>query len=156
MQNAVSPMVVDITVNITNLVASVFFAFWGGMGFSGIAMGTFVAQYTGIVVSLIFLFTKYKKLFKYINVKASLKLREMKHFFVINSDLFLRSVSFLFIYVGFTSLAAKYGDVELAVCTIMMKIVLLYAYFVDGFAYAGEALVGRFIGPKIKNRWLKQ
>ena len=50
------------------------------------------------------------------------------------------------VYVGFTSLASKYGDVELAVSTIMMKLFMLFSYFVDGFAYAGEALVGKEIG----------
>ena len=52
------------------------------------------------------------------------------------------------IYVGFTSLAAAYGDVELAVSSVMMKLFMLFSYFIDGFAYAGEALSGRFIGEK--------
>ena len=49
-------------------------------------------------------------------------------------------------YVGFTSLASKYGDTELAVSAILMKLFMLFSYFVDGFAYAGEALVGKQIG----------
>ena len=52
----------------------------------------------------------------------------------------------MIVYVGFTSLASKYGDVELAISTIMMKLFMLFSYFVDGFAYAGEALVGKEIG----------
>lgn len=56
----------------------------------------------------------------------------------------------LLIYTGFTFLAAKYGDTLLAVATIMMKLLLLFAYFVDGFAYAGEALTGKFIGARDK------
>ena len=50
------------------------------------------------------------------------------------------------IYVGFTAIASEYGDEQLAVSTIMMKLFMLFSYFVDGFAYAGEALTGRFIG----------
>lgn len=146
MQNAVSPMIVDVTVNFTNLAASVFFAIYSGMGFSGIAMGTVVAQYTGLILSVCFILAFYKKLFKYINIKASIKLKNIRAFFVLNADLFIRSICFLFIYTGFTSLSAKFGDVLLAVCTIMMKLMLLYSYFIDGFAYAGEALTGRYIG----------
>ena len=67
---------------------------------------------------------------------------------MLNADLFVRSLCFLFIYAGLTSLAAKYGDVDLAVSSIMMKLMLLYSYFVDGFAYAGEALSGRYIGAR--------
>ncbi len=66
----------------------------------------------------------------------------------------------LVIYIGFTSMAAKYGDTLLAVSSVMMKLLLLFSYFIDGFAYAGEALVGRFIGEKNENylkgtiRWI--
>ena len=55
------------------------------------------------------------------------------------------------VYVGFTALASRYGDTELAVSAIMMKLFMLFSYFIDGFAYAGEALVGRFIGEKQMN-----
>lgn len=150
MQNAISPMVVDVTVNITNLVASLYFALYAGMGFSGIAMGTVVAQYIGFFLSIILVCVYYKKLFKYIDVKESVKFSYLKRFFALNSDLFIRSFSFLFIYAGFTSLSARFGDVLLASGTILMKIMMLFSYFVDGFAYAGEALTGRFIGAKDK------
>jgi MATE family multidrug resistance protein len=73
---------------------------------------------------------------------------EMKRFMSLNGNLFVRSLCFMVVYVGFTSLASKYGDVELAVSTIMMKLFMLFSYFVDGFAYAGEALVGKEWGAR--------
>lgn len=148
MQNAISPMLVDVTVNLVNFGACVFFALGLKMGFPGIALGTVVAQYTGLLLSCLLTLVYYNKLFKYINIKESMKLVHFKRFFTINSNLFARSICFLFIYTGFTSLSAKYGDMLLAVGTIMMKLMLLYSYFIDGFAYAGEALSGRFIGAK--------
>lgn len=148
MQNTISPMIVDVTVNIMNLGLCLFFAMYLGMGIPGIALGTVVAQYIGLATALLLMFIYYGKLFKYINIRASLKLREMKKFFVLNGNLFIRSVCFLLIYSGFTGLAAKYGDNLLAVSTIMMKLMLLYSYFIDGFAYAGEALTGRYVGAK--------
>ena len=66
--------------------------------------------------------------------------------FRLNSQLFVRSLCFMVVYVGFTALASKYGDTELAVSAILMKLFMLFSYFVDGFAYAGEALVGKQIG----------
>ena len=150
MQDTVSPMVVDVTVNLMNLAASVVFAIFAGMGFSGIAMGTVVAQYTGLLFSLFFMFWHYRKYFKYVNIKQSMELGSVKRFFVLNSNLFVRSICFLFIYTGFTSLSAQYGDVLLAVCTIMMKLMMLFSYFIDGFAYAGEAITGKYIGASDK------
>lgn len=146
MQNAVSPMVVDLTVNGVNFIASVFFALHTKMGFSGIAMGTVVSQYTGLVLAIILMFIYYRRFFKHISLKASIQLKSVRRFFSLNTDLFIRSICFLCIYSGFTALSATFGDLMLAVCTIMMKLLLLYSYFIDGFAYAGEALVGRYTG----------
>ncbi len=148
MQNAVIPMSVDLTINITNIVASIYFALYTPMGFAGIAVGTVIAQYSGMILSIASVAIKYGAVFKGTKLRESIKIKEMKNFFVLNADLFVRSLSFLFIYAGFTSLAAKYGDVALAVSSIMMKLMMLYSYFIDGFAYAGEALTGRFIGAK--------
>ncbi|OFY30709.1 MAG: hypothetical protein A2X17_08105 [Bacteroidetes bacterium GWF2_41_61] len=151
MQNTISPMVVDVTVNVLNLILSVIFGIGLKMGIPGIALGTLLSQYIGLIVALTLMYVYYKKLFHYINVKASLKLKEMKKFFVLNGNLFLRSTSLLLVYSGFTSIAARYGDNLLAVSTIMMKLMLLYSYFIDGFAYAGEAITGRLVGAKELN-----
>lgn len=155
MQNAVRPMAVDVTINLTNLASSIFFSLFAGMGFKGIAVGTVVAQYAGLALSIIFMFAGYRRYFKYINLKASIALESVKKFFVLNSNLFIRSICFLFIYTGFTSLSAQYGDVLLAVCTIIMKLMMLFSYFIDGFAYAGEALAGRYIGARDRESLVK-
>ena len=62
------------------------------------------------------------------------------------ADLFVRSLCFIAIYIGFTTISAGYGDLLLAVSSIMMKLLMIFSYFTDGFAYAGEALVGKYIG----------
>ena len=67
-------------------------------------------------------------------------------FFVLNRDLFLRSLCMIAVYIGFTMISARYGDMMLAVGAILMKLLMIFSYFTDGFAYAGEALTGRFIG----------
>ena len=72
--------------------------------------------------------------------------RGWRAFFVLNRDLFLRSVCMIAVYIGFTMISARYGDMMLAVGAILMKLLMIFSYFTDGFAYAGEALTGRFIG----------
>ena len=66
--------------------------------------------------------------------------------FALNRDLFLRSIGMIAVYIGFTIISARYGDVMLAVSAILMKLLMFFSYFTDGFAYAGEALTGKFIG----------
>ena len=59
------------------------------------------------------------------------------------------------VYVGFTSLAGQYGDTELAVSSILMKLFMFFSFFVDGFAYAGEALVGKAFGAQSETEEVK-
>lgn len=150
MQNTVSPMLADILVNVLNLVLSILFAIHLDMGFRGIAYAVTLAQYSGLVLCLVLMAVYYRKLFKYIELLAALKMKELKRFFAVNYNLFIRSLCFLGIYAGFTSFSTAYGDEILAVNTIMMKLLLLYSFILDGFAYAGEALAGKYIGAQDK------
>lgn len=152
MQDTVSPMVTDIVVNVINMAVSYALAVYTPLGAMGVAYGTVIAQLTGLLVALVIFLIRYKAI-RQIGYEAIRRLgykvlkilgrTEMKRFMSLNGNLFIRSLCFMVVYVGFTSLASKYGDVELAVSTIMMKLFMLFSYFVDGFAYAGEALVGK-------------
>ena len=153
MQDSVSPMAVDLTVNGTNVLMSFVLALgiksWGyeGMGFAGIAAGTVVAQYTGLTVAVILMLLKYRKnTLSQLELKGVFKGAETRRFFAMNTDLFVRSLCFIAIYIGFTVISARYGDLLLAVCSIMMKLLMIFSYFTDGFAYAGEAMTGKYIG----------
>ena len=152
MQDTVSPMITDIVVNVVNMVVSYGLAIYTPLGALGVAYGTVISQLTGFVMALIICLIKYKKVLKDIisllcdKTVRLLRGQEMRRFMSLNGNLFIRSLCFMVVYVGFTSLASRYGDVELAVSTIMMKLFMLFSYFVDGFAYAGEALVGKEYG----------
>ena len=152
MQDTVSPMMTDIVVNVVNMVVSYLLAIYTPLGALGVAYGTVISQLTGFVMALIIFFIKYKKVLQDIisllcdKTGKLLGGKEMRRFMSLNGNLFIRSLCFMVVYVGFTSLASRYGDVELAVSTIMMKLFMLFSYFVDGFAYAGEALVGKEYG----------
>ena len=148
MQNTVFPMITDLWVNIVNMLASWLLSFYTPLGISGVAVGTLVAQWTGLVLALLLMRSRYRALLRSTTILHSMKWKYFKRFFSINSQLFVRSLLMLVVYEGFTIFAARFGDVELAVSSVMMHLLLLYSYFVDGFAYAGEALTGRFIGER--------
>ena len=152
MQDTVSPMITDIVVNVVNMTVSYVLAVYTPLEALGVAYGTLVAQFTGLLLALVICLFKYKTVMREVVRQLcdkAIKLlgdKEMKRFMSLNANLFVRSLCFMVVYVGFTSLASQYGDVELAVSTIMMKLFMLFSYFVDGFAYAGEALVGKEYG----------
>ena len=209
LQDSVRPMTADLLVNGLNIVLSVVLGFGllglPALGFSGVAVGTVLAQWAGFAYCLFaarrrYTFSPRSNLlslnhlrksnitlsnitFKETTGNQGLTLRasgadgaerteeadgtdggredgaganegtgarETKDgsFFTLNRDLFLRSVGMIAVYIGFTVLSARYGDLVLAVSSILMKLLMIFSYFTDGFAYAGEALTGRFIGEK--------
>lgn len=151
MQNTMASMVMDIIINITNVALSFYLSLHRGMGVIGIAWGTLIAQYTGLMAGFVILCTSFHKYKLFFSWKGVLQWEQIKQFFSLSGNLFIRSGCMLLIYTGFTFLATKYGDTLLAVATIMMKLLLLYSYVLDGFAYAGEALVGKYIGARDKD-----
>ncbi len=147
-QNTVSPMICDVTVNVVNMLASLVLAVYTPLGAIGVAWGTLIAQYTGLVCAIVLLLGRYRSFFYRINLRGSMMWNKLRRMLGLNGNLILRSLGFMVVYVGFTALTSVYGDDELAVGAIMMKLFMLFSYLIDGFAYAGEALVGRFIGEQ--------
>jgi MATE family multidrug resistance protein len=149
MQDTKSPMAVDILVNVVNMVASYYLAVHTSAGVAGVAWGTLIAQYSGLVLALAILWVRYADVAVFRNGsrwKEALRGSELKRMMSLNGNLFIRSLCFMIVYVGYTSIASTYGDTELAVSSILMKLFMFFSFFVDGFAYAGEALVGKAFG----------
>lgn len=158
MQDSVSAMAADLIVNGMNIVCSIALAMgipalgYKGIGFDGIAAGTVLAQYAGLISSASIIFVKYRKRvfsgFKAADIVNAFKDSHMKRFFHLNADLFVRSLCIMAVYAGITVISARYGNMMLAVSSILVQIMMLFSYFTDGFAYAGEALIGKFTGRK--------
>ena len=149
MQDTKSPMAVDILVNVVNMAASYYLAVHTSAGVAGVAWGTLIAQYSGLVLALAILWVRYADVAVFRNGsrwKEALRGSELKRMMSLNGNLFIRSLCFMIVYVGYTSIASTYGDTELAVSSILMKLFMFFSFFVDGFAYAGEALVGKAFG----------
>ncbi len=148
MQNANIPMIIAIISNIINIIFSLLFAIVGKMGIVGIALGTLLAQWLGLLLSLLFWWKFYRKLWKKIDIAESLIWKDMKHFFQINIDIFLRSFCLLIVFSFFPMASSKEGEFILAANTILLQFFTIFSHIMDGFAYAGEALTGKYIGAK--------
>lgn len=148
MQNANTPMILAIFINIINIIASFILAITFDMGIAGVAWGTLIAQWAGLFLSLIVWWKYYRKLFIYIDLKAGFHWRELSHFFKINSDIFLRSLCLVAVFSFLPIAGAKMGDEILAINTLLLQYFTIFSYIMDGFAYAGEALTGKYIGAQ--------
>lgn len=149
MQNSRFPMFVAIFQNVVNIVSSLFFVYVLGWGVHGVAGGTLLAQWSGFLLSFWLCFHFYRRLWrKFSSFREIWKPGEMKRFFAVNREIFGRTVCLIAVTVFFTSSGAGQGDTVLAVNTLLMQLFTLFSYIMDGFAYAGEALSGRYLGAK--------
>lgn len=146
MQNSRFPMYIAIAVNVINILCSLCFVFGLGMKVEGVALGTVVAEWSGLVIAVGLWLKKYGRLRSRIALRDSLHFSAMRRFFAVNRDIFLRTLCLIAVTAFFTSTGARQGDVILAVNTLLMQLFTLFSYIMDGFAYAAEALAGRYIG----------
>ena len=148
MQNAKTPMYVALLSNVVNILFSSLFALVLNMGIQGVALGTVVAQYCGLLLSIILFLKDYRPLLAAVEIRQSLVIHEMKNFFKVNVDIFLRNICVIAVFTFIPYISASMGDRILAVNTLLLQLFMLFSYIMDGFAYAGEASTGRFIGAK--------
>ncbi|MBE6196105.1 MAG: MATE family efflux transporter [Rikenellaceae bacterium] len=148
MQNAVIPMVSAIVVNVVHILFSLWFVFGYDMGIVGIAYASVVGQCTGVVLSLIALALFYRHRLTQIHWQEVFDLGRLKEFFLINRDIMLRTLCLVAVYTFFTASSARMEEGLLAVNTLLLQLFTLFSYMNDGFAYAAEALTGRFIGAQ--------
>ncbi len=153
MQNAVIPMATALTVNLIHIGASFAFAFGLDLGIVGIAYASVVAQYAGVALAALLLFVRYRHRLVRVARREVLDSRALVDFFRINRDILLRTLCIVAVYTFFTGASARMEETNLlAVNTLLMQLFTLFSYMNDGFAYAAEALTGRFIGARDTER----
>ena len=146
MQNTRSPMVISILQNVINILASLILVYGLDMKVEGVALGTVIAQYAGLLAGLILLWRYDGRLFHYFRRDGLFQ--DFRTFFSVNRDIFLRTLCLVAVNLYFTAAGARQGASILAVNTLLMQLYLLFSYVLDGFAFAGEALSGRYWGAR--------
>lgn len=150
MQNTKIPMFIAILINVMNIILSFILVIIFEQNVKGVALGTVIAQYSGLTLAIVMLIKNYKSYFVKISTKILFDIEKMKRFFKVNRDLMIRSFLLIISIAFFTNQSAKLGNNILAINMILLQSFYIFSYFTDGFAYAGEALVGKFVGSKDK------
>lgn len=148
MQNAVYPLVITLVVNVLNLALSFYFVLILKWDIAGVAYGTVIAQYCGVLLSILFIRLKYRE---YLNVQVRQVVNEFRKWMALlhlNMNLFIRTVCLTFAFAFFYSMSSKAGPIVLAANVILLQFLNWMSYGIDGFAFASESLVGRFYGAR--------
>ena len=164
MQNTKLPMVISITQNVVNICLSCLFVYAMGMKIEGVALGTLTAQWCGALMAVTLIVWRYRDVCGRLNLrKAVLPVlmsvilprrwqRDSDYVITsissgkVNSILFVRTLFLIAVNLYFIEAGAKGGAVILAVNSVLMQMFILYTYVMDGFAFAAEALCGRYYG----------
>ena len=147
MQNATFPLLIAVVQNLMNILLSCIFVFVLGWSIKGVALGTLIAQYIGLLLALS-LILRFRPLPKTKDLRTALGKSSLLDttFLRMNRDIFLRTLCLLAVTSYFTFVGTRQGDLILASNALLMQFFLLFSYFMDGFAYAGEALCGKAFG----------
>ena len=149
MQNAVIPMCIAVTVNVVHILASLWFAFGCDMGIVGIAYGSVAAQHVGVLLAVVLLAVRYRHTLTRVTLRELCDTEVVRRFMLICRDIMIRTLCIVAVYTFFTAASARMDDpMLLAVNTLLMQLFTIFSYMNDGFAYAAEALTGRFIGAR--------
>ena len=139
-------MMLTIAVNVINILGNLIFVYGFGMNSDGVAYGTVCAQYLGLLIAFKILSTMVSPLKNPVNWRKVLQLSALKQYFYINFDLFLRTLNLIVVFAFFTLASSWQSGVILAANSILMQPWAFNSFALDGFAYAAQSLVGRFIG----------
>ena len=148
MQDSRSPMIISIGVNVLNVIVSLIAVYALDMGFKGIAVGTLVSVWAGVIYAC----WRVKKLFgsiaRELRFKSAFNFKGSGRFFKVSGDIFVRCIFMLIVNMYFIRAGATRGDIILAVNTLIQQLFHLYSYFMDGIAFAGEAVAGKYYGAR--------
>lgn len=150
MQNARFPMTVSILINVVNILSSVFFVRVLHLQERGVALGSVIAQYSGLIIALCLFAWKYKSHIRLFDISKLKDRLALTRFGTVSGDIFIRTLCLIAVFTFFTSASASFGDLTLAANTALLQYLMVISYFLDGFAFAAEALIGRYSGERSK------
>lgn len=155
MQNALYPMIISISINAINIVSSFVLVKYLGMKVEGVALGSVISQYFGLAITIVLFLKKYKYILKEFKLVEIINRSGLLSFLNVSGDIFLRTLCIIIVFTFFTSKSAGTGDLILAANSALLQFLFLFSYFLDGFAYAAEALIGKFTGSRNMEQFKK-
>ncbi len=148
MQDAISPMLLTISSNVLNIIISWYLVIVKGLGVSGVAYGTFAAQWITFLIAVAIIVAKHRQKVMHYFDKAIFRAKELARFLSVNRDMFIRNIGMILVFSFFTDYSSQVSDSYLAINQMMLQLFYFMSYAVDGFAYASESLVGKYLGAQ--------
>jgi multidrug resistance protein, MATE family len=143
-------LALQVMINLGNIALNVAFVYGLSLGVRGSAAGTLAAEVLGALAGLFVVWRMYGDLFS-VTRRQIFDREKIARMFAINRDIFIRTAALLFAFAFFTSQGARGGDIVLAGNAILQNLVLVAAFFLDGFTTAAEQMCGQSLGARDAN-----
>lgn len=133
-----------------NIILTLFFVYGMQMGLVGVALGTTIAFWLGVILALWLsrqhLQISWQALFT--ADKQHFSKEKMLRLFSLNKDIFIRTLILTLSFAWITRLSAQSGDVILAANAILLQVLSISAFALDGVAVSAETLSGQAAGRR--------
>ena len=121
-----------------------------GLGAAGIALGTVISEWCAVLLGAVLLHRVLLEMSpageSFWPLGKILDQKKLAQSLAANLDIMIRTLLLVFSFAFFTNQGARFGDIALAANHILLQIISFSAFFLDGFAFAAEGLVGRAFG----------
>jgi MATE family multidrug resistance protein len=139
-------LILQVILNVVNMALDVLFVLGCGWDVRGVAAGTLIAEYVAAAIGIAIALRHLRGMSASWSLRRLLEPAALKRTFGVNRDIMIRTMALMAVLMWFASRGARQGDVILAANSILLQFISLSAYFLDGLAFATEALVGQAIG----------
>jgi MATE family multidrug resistance protein len=139
-------LILQLVLNLANMALDILFVLGFGWDVRGVALGTFLAEACAAAVGIAIARRHMRGMGGHWSVRQILIPDRLRRAFAVNGDIMIRTLALIAAFAWFASQGARQGDVVLAANSILLQFISVAAFFLDGFAFATEALVGRSIG----------
>ncbi|MBV1878987.1 MAG: MATE family efflux transporter [Pseudomonadales bacterium] len=156
-QDSRSLLFIQLILNGTNIILDLVFVVGLGWEITGVAVATIISEVIAIIVGIVIVMGSIGYSYKQLSIPwfTLLNTAALKHMLIVNRDIMIRTLCLLFAFAWFTNQGAQAGDLVLSANALLMQLVSFAAFFLDGFALAGESLVGQAVGAADKNQLIR-
>ena len=142
LQRTKAALALQLVLNLSNIGLDILFVPILGLGVAGVAWATLLSEYLAMAFGFFLLKDILHSAIRSGTKQTVLALGPMGKLMKANADIFIRTLCLVFSFAFFTAQGAKLGELFLAANAILLHFQSIMAYALDGFAFAGEALVG--------------
>lgn len=148
-------LALQILVNLVNGALDMLFVWQFDMGARGVGLGTAIAEWVGLIAGIVLVV-------RIAGARTVLGQRAgffhgsaWRRLFAVNADIMVRTVALLALFLWLANAGARLGTVQLAANHVLMQLVSIFAFVLDGFAFTAESRVGQAVGKGSRSELLR-